>query len=104
MKVEVGSNWSAVDAVQSALTDATRSKSGDKAAATESDNAQLSNAAVLASDLHRRLDGVSESRQARVNELKQRVEQGAYAVSSEQIATALRNDLGGLQRVYKGRS
>ncbi|WP_041855754.1 flagellar biosynthesis anti-sigma factor FlgM [Candidatus Korobacter versatilis] len=103
MKVDIGNVWNAVDAVQQSSADSVRNPGRERDNRIGEDDAHLSQIAVLAGTLHQSLDGVSETRQARVDELRQKVQQGSYQVSSEQIANALRDDLAGMDRIYKGR-
>ncbi len=102
MKIDIGNLWTAVDVVQQSSASSVRSSAPEIENGIDTDNAQLSQAAVLAGTLRQKLEDIPETRQARVEELRQKVQQGTYQVSSDRIANAMRDDFRGLNRITKG--
>ncbi len=104
MKVDIANLWSSVDAVQPSSVAARHNISGGETPAPGTDDARLSETAVVAGRLHQQLGAVSDTRQERVEALRQQVSKATYSVSADQIATALHSVLAALNRALRGRS
>jgi negative regulator of flagellin synthesis FlgM len=96
MRIDGTNPWSSVEAVNSVPPENNMPKGQIQSGDEGTDDAQLSPDAALASSLHAKLAQVPEVRQEKVGQLRQSVNEGTYTVSSEQIASAMLNDIQGL--------
>jgi flagellar biosynthesis anti-sigma factor FlgM len=99
MRIEGSNPWSAMEGLAAQKAEGTQAESDNlnTSASATLDDAHLSREGTLASRLYQRLGDVPDIRREKVEQLRQSFDQGTYSVSTEQIASAMVNDLHGMK-------
>jgi negative regulator of flagellin synthesis FlgM len=98
MRIDGTNPWNSVETFSSTQLENKKPKGDIQSSEAAADDAQFSPDASLANSLRAKLAQVPEVRQDKVDQLRQSINEGTYSATSQQIASAMLNDIQGLTR------